>query len=253
MVKKLHILRSGNFIACHLRKSFLSAVAMICLCLCMCVSESAVARDVETDSYKFDVGVSAGMSGYLGDANQSNVFKHPGFAAALTGRYLFADTRWALRAVLATASLSGSTSDLSGVVPVEAPIDFKSQIYDLGVRGEANFFPYGIGRTYQRLRRWTPYLAVGVGLTMASCEGKMYTAMSIPMAVGVKYKLKPRLNLAVEWCMTRTLGDHIDGEQLSDLFMIKSEFMKNCDWHSSLTLSITYEFGKRCVTCHRVD
>ena len=52
------------------------------------------AQDVE--SYKFDIGASAGMSGYLGDANQSNMFRHPGVAAALTGRYL-ADERWAAR------------------------------------------------------------------------------------------------------------------------------------------------------------
>lgn len=212
-----------------------------------------MAKDVETDSYKFDVGVGLGMSGYLGDANQSFVFAHPGFAATLSGRYLFPDNRWTLRTVFTTASLKGSTSDLAGVIPPGAPIDFKSQIYDLGVRGEANFFPYGFGETYKRLKRWTPYLALGIGVTLASCEGSTFTAVSIPMAVGVKYKLRPRLNLALEWCMTRTTGDHIDGPNLSDLYQIKSEFLKNCDWHSSLTVTLTYEFGKRCVTCHRVD
>lgn len=188
------------------------------------MSMSLVAKEVETDSYKFDVGAGLGMSGYLGDANQSNVFANPGFAATLSGRYLFPDNRWTIRTVFTTSSLKGSTSDLSGVVPSGEPIDFKSQIYDLGVRGEANFFPYGFGETYKRLKRWTPYLAIGIGLTLSSCEGSTFTAVSIPMAVGVKYKLRPRLNLALEWCMTRTLGDHIDGPDLSDLFQIRASF-----------------------------
>lgn len=230
----------------HLR----AAPATLAIALCVC---PLGAKEVETDSFKFDAGVGLGMSGYLGDANQSNVFAHPGFAATVSGRYLFADNRWAIRSVFTTASLKGSTADLSGVIPTQEVIEFKSQIYDLGFRGEANFFPYGIGETYKRLKRWTPYLALGIGLTMASCEGSTYTAASIPMAVGIKYKLRPRLNLALEWCMTRTLGDHIDGPDLSDLYQIKSDFLKNCDWHSSLTVTITYEFGRRCVTCHRVD
>lgn len=228
------------------RLLFLASVSFLC-------SLYAGAKEVPTDSYKFDVGVGLGMSGYLGDANQSNMFAHPGFAATLSGRYLFADNRWALRSVFTTASLNGSTSNMSGFIPGNAVYDFKSQIYDLGVRGEANFFPYGFGETYKRLKRWTPYLALGFGVTMASCEGSTFTALSVPMAVGVKYKLRPRLNLAVEWCMTRTFGDNIDGPELSDLFQIKSDFLKNCDWHSVLTVTLTYEFGRRCVTCHRID
>ena len=68
------------------------------------------AQDVE--SYKFDIGASAGMSGYLGDANQSNMFRHPGVAAALTGRYL-ADERWAARVSAGLRTLSGNTADMA--------------------------------------------------------------------------------------------------------------------------------------------
>ena len=77
--------------------------------------------------------------------------------------------------------------------------------------------------------------------------------MTVPMALGVKYKIKPRLNLALEWSMTKVLGDHADGPDLSDLYLIKSSFIKNTDWYSTLRLSLTYEFGERCVECHRLD
>ena len=46
---------------------------------------------------------------------------------------------------------------------------------------------------------------------------------------------------------------HIDGKDLSDLATIKSSFLKNNDWYSRFTVGISYEFGKRCETCHYVD
>lgn len=206
----------------------------------------------QEDSYKFDIGVGLGMSGYLGDANQSNMYKHPGFAANASFRYMF-DSRWAIRTMLATASLSGNTADFDNALPNGEQYEFKSQVYDLGVRGEFNFFNYGIGETYKRMKRWTPFLGVGVGLTMASSDGKTHVGVNIPMSFGVKFKVRPRLNLEVCFTMTKTFSDHVDGEYLDDLYQIKSSFIKNTDWYSMLTVGISYEFGKRCVVCHRVD
>ena len=42
----------------------------------------------ELPTYKFDFGGQLGMSGYLGDANGSSIFKHPGFGAGVSFRYL---------------------------------------------------------------------------------------------------------------------------------------------------------------------
>ena len=77
--------------------------------------------------------------------------------------------------------------------------------------------------------------------------------MTIPMAIGVKYKVKPRLNLGLEFAMTKVIGDHADGAELSDLYLIKSSFIKNTDWYSTVLFSISYEFGERCVQCNRLD
>nr|WP_302064290.1 hypothetical protein [uncultured Duncaniella sp.] len=35
----------------------------------------------QPETYRFDLGAGIGMSGYLGDANESNLLSHPGFAA----------------------------------------------------------------------------------------------------------------------------------------------------------------------------
>lgn len=192
------------------------------------------------------------MSGYIGDANRSNVFKSPGFDGELSMRYI-GDSRWAVRGVVSTFGLSGSTDGMADILPDNASYSFTSQVYELSVRGEFNFFAYGIGETYKRLRRWTPYITVGIGGAMASSGGNTAGAFTIPMGLGLKFKLRPRLNLGVEFSMTKAFSDHFDGPRLSDLNQIKTAFYKNTDWYSRLTVGITYEFGERCETCHYVD
>lgn len=209
---------------------------------------SATRACAQEETYKFDLGAGIGMSGYLGDVNQSNMFRNPGFAVQAGFRYLI-DTRWALRAVLTGAGLRGNSAQFANKFPDAADHKFTSTIYGLDCRGEFNFLPYGIGETFKRLKRWTPYLALGLGGVVSASDGKTYGALTLPMAFGFKFKLRPRLNMAAEFCMTKTFGDKLDGN-LSDLQGIKSDLIKNTDWHSNIIVSLTYEFGKRCSTCH---
>ncbi len=210
-----------------------------------------IKASAQEETYKFDLGVQLGMDGYLGDVNESSIFANPGLSAGLSFRYL-PDVRWAIRGVFNYFSLSGDSSKYDNVFPAGQTYSFNSKAYDLGARVEFNFFGYGIGETYKHLRRWSPYLALGLGFTYSTCDGINAFAPNIPMAIGVKYKLKERWNLGVEFSMTKVFGDKVDGE-LSDLYMIESSFLKNTDWYSNISVSVSYEFGKRCVTCHYVD
>lgn len=208
----------------------------------------------QSTPYKFDIGAGLGMSGYIGEANRSSLMKHPGFVGELSFRYL-PDVRWAFRGTLSLLTLSGSTADMDDVLPSTGPesYDFKSTVYDLGGRVEFNFFSYGIGETYKRLRRWSPYLTLGVGVSLSSSGGETSVAPSLPMGLGVKFKVSPRVNLAAEFTMTKVFGDKVDGSALSDPYGIKSSFIKNTDWVSMISIGISYEFSRRCSTCHYVD
>lgn len=220
--------------------------------LFMTALTSSMAVEAQEARYRWDIGVAAGMSGYNGDANSGFPFRHPGFSASVFGRYNI-DTRWGIRFQGGVASLSGNTADMDNVLPGFENYSFKSTIYDVTCRGEFNFFPYGIGETYKRLRRWSPFVSAGVGAVMSSVDGDNFVAAAIPLGIGIKYKPSQRVNLALELTMTKTLGDHLDGKQLSDLYTIKSSFLKNTDWYSTLSLSVTYEFGERCTVCNRKD
>ena len=221
------------------------------LSVASCMSLWAVGND-NTDVYRFDIGAGLGMSGYLGEANSSYLCQHPGLAGYVSGRYIF-NERTALRAQLGLAGLSGNSADLDNVLPGMASYSFNALATSFDVRGEFNFLPYGIGETYRRLNRITPYMAAGVGVTMSSCDGKTAAAFSIPLAFGVKYKPAKRVNITAEFAMVKVFGDKLDGETLDDLYGIESSFIKNTDWYSTLTVGVSYEFGPRCVACNRLD
>ena len=221
----------------------LFAVAALAVAAQPCAAQEA--------PYRFDIGVDLGMSGYLGDAS-SSIFAHPGFTFDAGMRYI-PNVRMAFRGAITMQTLSGNTADMDNVLPDFANYDFTATVCALDVRYEFNFLPYGIGETYKRLHRWTPYLTAGVGVCVSSAGGTTSAAPTLPMGAGVKVKLSKRLNFMAEFTMTKAFGDKLDGDKLHDLNQIKTEFYKSTDWYSRLTIGLSYEFGERCATCHYVD
>lgn len=203
----------------------------------------------QAQEYRFEAGGAIGMSGYLGDANNANLLKKPGYVAGGLFRYII-NSRMALKANLLTAKISGNSANLANTYPDAQTYAFSSQLYDLGAQFEFNFLNYGIGSKYLKLKRFSPYLTLGLGATLATGDGDAFT-LNVPMGVGVKYKLSERLNIGLEFTMRKTFSDELDG--LKDLNGITSGFAKNTDWYSFTMISITYEFSKRCRTCHYVE
>lgn len=210
------------------------------------VSSLAAAQDA---LYKWDAGVDLGVSGYTGEANDGFIFRRPGFSADLTGRYNF-NSRLGLSADLGFMTLSGNTADLDNVYPGGLNYNFSASVFSLDMQGEFNFFPFGVGETYKQLKRWTPYIALGVGGLMSCVEGGNHFAFQMPFSIGVKLKLRERLNMKISLKVGKVFGDRVDGD-LADLYTIKSNFLKNTDWYSTLNIGLTYEFGERCPTCNR--
>ena len=201
------------------------------------------------EDYRFDAGGGFGMTGYLGDANMSNLWSHPSWDVELLFRYL-PNTRWAFKTNLYVGGLSGDSADMTNVFPTDETYKFTSTFYEIGEMVEFNFFSYGIGETYRKLKRFTPYITAGLGLTMWNVGGETGVAFCLPFGLGVKYKINKRLNLGLEFLMKKTFTDRLDGSILADPLGIKSSFMKNTDWYSTLTVTLSYEFSKRCATCN---
>ena len=197
--------------------------------------------------YRFEAGGGLGISGYLGDVNQSNVLKNPGFSGEAFFRYLI-NKRFAVKAGISTAGISGNSADFDNKFPNGEQYSFSARYYDAAVAFEFNFLNFGMNDDYRKLKRITPYLSLGIGGAYSSCKA---FALNIPIGFGAKYKISRRWNLGLEMRARMMLGDKIDG--LSDLRNMKSSFMKNTDWCPTLMLSVSYEFGEICKICHYVD
>ena len=225
-------------------------ITVISLATLYILSEALNLRAQE--DYRFEIGGGAGFTGYLGDANTSFLYKHPSWDAEILFRYL-ANPRWNFKTDFHIGALSGNSSDMTNVFPTGNIYKFSTVFYELSELAEFNFFNYGIGETYLHLKRFTPYITAGIGVTAWKVSKETGAAFTLPLGVGFRYKPSRRVNFGLTFLMKKTFTDRLDGKDLQDPMGIKSSFMKNTDWYSTLTFTVSYEFSERCATCNYKD
>lgn len=195
----------------------------------------------------------AGGAFYMGDANKNAFFKGMNPAAGVVFRYN-ANFRWALKANLMWGQVSGSTEGLENVFPNNAEASFSRSLVELGGQMEFNFFPYSDKFAYAGAKRFSPYVFLGLGVTYGAGSDAFF-GPNIPLGVGVKYKVKNRINLGCEFSFRKLFGDGFDvtdegNAMLDNPYHISGSFLKNKDWYSFLLLSVTWDFGPRNRPCN---
>lgn len=219
-------------------------LTMLCIVIVATLMPKSYAQD-----YKYDIGIEAGISSYWGDVNQSSLIYRPGFTGGAVFRYVI-DYRWAIRANLSAAMLSGNAADDKNILPGGDEYQFSTTLFDAGCRAEFNFFNYGVGQSYKNTSRFSPYITAGLAFCAGFPEGNNFFTVNIPFGVGVKYKVGKRWNMGLEFVMHKVIGDRIDSIDLKDPHQIPSSALKNTDWFSTLALSITYDFGFKTLPCN---
>lgn len=223
----------------------------------------ASAQDNGQLEYQQEIGGGIGLSNYVGDASGSWL-SNPGLMATAIWRRNF-NPRMVLKTNLAMGHIGGNTEGLyfptdpmsqSAAGGAKArTISFSRNVLDMGAQFELNFLGYGLGPGYKGLHRWTPYMLAGAGITIGFGDGASTAgALNIPIGLGVRYKLKPRLNAGLEWTMRFTTSDKLDDSQaqtkLDAPYGIKSSSFKNKDCYSFLTLSLTYDMSPKYRKCN---
>lgn len=222
------------------RRSILLAVALILSVL------PAAAQEQE---YNMEIGVLGGGCFYMGDANTSQLFLNTQPAAGILARYNL-NPRMVLKGDIAYGRLKGDTEGQA--YPDGLATTFDRKIFELSTQFEYNFFAYGTGEGYKDSHRLTPYIQGGMGITFAPKPAEHVLAFHIPIGIGVKYKLMPRVNVGAEWTFRFTSSDKLDvtnpdGLRLSDPYNIKSGLMKNKDSYSFIVAYLSYDiFAKEC-------
>lgn len=218
--------------------------------LMLCATLTASAQ--QDDEYLMEIGGGVGMVSYQGDFN-GKITSCMQPAGAIVWRRLL-NPYMGFRVTGMMGKLKGDATRLETYYPDETTraYSFDRSFTDVSVTYEYNFWPYGTGRDYRGAKRLTPFVFGGIGATYVSGgEKKVFTA-NVPIGLGIKYKLKERLNVGLEWSMHFSLSDELDG--IADPYGIKSSgAFKNTDCYSGLMLTLTYSFKSKCRTCNNDD
>lgn len=181
-----------------------------------------------------EYGISAGASHYFGDLNPNPRFNRPNMAFGAFFRKQFGNYV-ALRVAGHYTFLGYSDKyNTSNQFMRERNLSFNTNIWELTLQGDFNFFKFVPGSLYDR---FTPYITFGAGvfnydpyayyhgqkvyLRPLGTEGqgsavyptrKPYGSMAVcfPLGVGVKYNLNRDMNLGFEVVYRFTTTDYID-------------------------------------------
>lgn len=218
--------------------------------LMLCATLTASAQ--QDDEFLMEIGGGVGMVSYQGDFN-GKITSGMQPAGAIVWRRLL-NPYMGFRVTGMIGKLKGDATRVETYYPDETTraYSFDRSLTDVSVTYEYNFWPYGTGRDYRGAKRLTPFVFGGIGATYVSGgEKKVFTA-NVPIGLGIKYKLKERLNVGLEWSMHFSLSDELDG--MADPYGIKSSgAFKNTDCYSGLMLTLTYSFKSKCRTCNNDD
>jgi hypothetical protein len=134
---------------------------------------------------------------------------------------------------------------------------FENNIKELTLGLEFNFFEFNLHELGQKI---TPYVFSGItyfrhdelyvlsGITEK--EGEI-NSLAIPLTLGIKASISPRLILAAELGVRATLTDNIDGSNPKNENRIPLRFgnLNNNDWYVFSGLTLTYTFGQKPCYC----
>jgi hypothetical protein len=203
--------------------------------------------------YRYEIGGMGGTSMYMGDLNPNSFFQEWNPSAGI----IFRDNlnfRWAWKANLLFGKVTGSTKNTDNVFPVHAEASFSRYLFELGTQIEFNFLPYSDKFAYLNTSKISPYILIGGGLAVAPGKNQTFISMDLSVGVGVKYKLRNRVNIGVEYSVHKLFDDGLDtpdknGFNLDNPYLVKNGLFKNKDWYNTLFFSITWEFGLRDGRC----
>lgn len=205
---------------------------LICIITIGTTSFSQSFYSVKRDR-KFIASVGTGTSSYFGELSNDNDYMDAKLNFNVGLQYFVTD-RIGARAEVTWFQLSGDDAEANDPQRVRRNLSFVSNNYEINIAGIINLFPKG-QRYYQR-RPFNVYGFVGIGLMYFNpkaevpstysgaeagskvalrplkTEGVEYARFTpvIPYGLGVKMKMGPFFNVAVEFGARKTFSDYLD-------------------------------------------
>src|SRR5450432_172528 len=183
--------------------------------------------------YQGEFGISAVASQYFGDLNPNYHFNTPKPVIGIYFRKQVSDYI-AVRVAAHFAQIGYSDIyNTQNEFDLRRNLSFNSNIWELGIQGDFNFFRFIPG---DGDHRGTPYLTFGIGMLSfdpyAYLDGQKYylremgtegqnvgyqgrkpynnIAAYIPLGIGYKYNINPKMNIGFEVVYRFTTTDYLD-------------------------------------------
>lgn len=218
--------------------------SVICLFLLLGVYAQADDRP-----YLCEFGVQGGCGYYVGDATP-HIFMNVREAYGAHFRYKFT-SRWALQVKGMTQRIVGSDYTIRGE---QLDTQWENQMINIDVMAEFNFFRYGMGKSYTRVKPYTPYIFLGVGAAVYGYGQENFSinnvACYVPLGIGFKWKFAEWCGLNIAWQHNIYMTDNIEcRETLDNKHQLNGWNWMNCDVTGQLTLGLVFEFGRAPGDC----
>ncbi|NDP22556.1 MAG: outer membrane beta-barrel protein [Paludibacter sp.] len=217
-------------------------IRLLFICILCLSAVIGTAQVIEKDEYKAEIGVIGGGSFYIGDAN-SLLFNNLQVTYGGFFRYNF-NPRFALKAEL-----------ISTNVP-KLPNSNNKSINVGDITAEFNFFDLEINPYKRFSKTFSPYIFTGVSLFTGMYFGQALPEIGIPFGVGIKLKLKKRLNLNIQWSNKLLLADNLEvysnisvSEKYNNPYNLNGSNVFNNDLLSTVTIGFSYDIWKKKCDC----
>jgi len=203
-----------------------------------------------------EVGVFLGGSNFIGDVGKTNYIAPNQLAFGLIYKWN-RSPRHAYRFSLIQSTLSGN--DLESKVPgrYKRGLQFKNSITEFSGGLEFNFFDFNL---HELTQKTTPYVFTGLAYTFydglfflndKTKSDSKHGTIGIPMIVGIKSNIFPKLILGVEIGARYTFADDIDGSNPTNENLQSQQFgnINSNDWYVFTGFTLTYTFGEKPCYC----
>ena len=166
-------------------------------------------------------------------------------------RYKFTK-RWAIQAKFSGQRIEGNQYTIRG----ERLDDrWSNRLYNVDIMGEFNFFRFGEAAYDKRVKPYTPYIFLGIGIgvfdDIQTGGGKKMTASGyIPLGIGFKWKFAEFVGLNIAWQHNIYFTDNLEAQKtLDNKHQLNGWNWMNCDLTGMLTAGIVFEFARAKKPC----
>lgn len=179
-----------------------------------------------------EIGGFYGTSYYTGDLNRGNHFKKVNRAYGVYFRY-YQNSFFSLKTTLYFGKIEADDKDSNNSFQIERNLNFKSNITEIGVMAEFNFFnfkspyikrfgaPYfGVGLNYFTYNPYTylddkkyflrDFSTEGQETSLSSKKKYSTFSFSLPLEVGFRFSILPKVHLGAFWSVRLSFSDYLD-------------------------------------------